>query len=98
MASRLRLRPAFTLVELLVVILLLAVLIGLLLPAVQKIREAANRMRCAHNLQQIGLAALSYESTHRRLPYGCNRISSNGPLPLLLPHLEQNPIYSQFDP
>jgi prepilin-type N-terminal cleavage/methylation domain-containing protein/prepilin-type processing-associated H-X9-DG protein len=98
MASRRQLRPAFTLVEMLVVIALLAVLMGLLLPAVQKIREASNRIHCAHNLKQIGLAALNYESTHGQFPYGRNRITGNGPLPLLLPYLEQNNIYSQINP
>jgi prepilin-type N-terminal cleavage/methylation domain-containing protein/prepilin-type processing-associated H-X9-DG protein len=97
----------FTLIELLVVVAIIAVLIAMLLPAVQRVRESANRIQCANNLKQIGLATHLFHDVHRSLPApretyfpnvpGASQVEGNAwgtPFFLMLPFLEQNSLYT----
>jgi prepilin-type N-terminal cleavage/methylation domain-containing protein/prepilin-type processing-associated H-X9-DG protein len=98
-------RPGFTLIELLVVIAIIAVLIGLLLPAVQKVRAAVARIRCANNLKQIALAAHNYHGVHGQFPTGARLPVFVGDRPTgattlwveLLPYIEQENLYKKWD-
>jgi prepilin-type N-terminal cleavage/methylation domain-containing protein/prepilin-type processing-associated H-X9-DG protein len=108
-ASHPQRRPGFTLIELLVVIAIIAILIGLLVPAVQQVRESANRAQCYNNLHQIGVALHNYHDSRKCLPPGMARISYTDEYGtatgqynatfwsyFLLPYLEQAPLYNSI--
>ena len=98
-------RRGFTLIELLVVIAIIAILIGLLLPAVQKVREAAARAKCQNNLKQMVLATHNYESANGTFPPGAGPLPADypanaqrpSPQALILPYVEQSNKYNQFN-
>ena len=94
-------RRGFTLIELLVVIAIIAILIGLLLPAVQKVRESANKTKCVNNLKQLGIGMHAYHGDRSNFPLNYQQVGGNAWEALsanyfLLPYVEQTNLYNQF--
>ena len=100
MDNRLRRRPAFTLIELLVVIAIIGTLVALLLPAVQKVRESANKASCQNNLRQLGVALMNFQTDHRAFPPGVTRLTNGGSygwIAQILPYIEQTNLTGQAE-
>src|SRR5262249_52654840 len=93
---RARSRSGYTLFQLLILIAIISILIGLLLPAVQKVRESAARMQSSNNLKQIALAVLNYESANGKFPSGVDSNNFSA-LMHLLPYIEQDNLYKTVD-
>ncbi|MGE3808062.1 MAG: DUF1559 domain-containing protein [Gemmataceae bacterium] len=94
--SRCKVRSAFTLIELLVVMAIIGILVAMLLPAVQKVREAANRARCVNNLKQLGMAVHNYNTQRGRLPHSRHDPNVTWVV-YMLPYIEQQNLFNKFD-